>query len=564
VYIYLVLVQWVSLSALVAVRLWRGGRGLPTVSRRRMRTLSLGSAGLAVAIVLAGLAPSSGDESPVGVATQLLGIASGLLFLVGFAPPRTLRRAWRRPEEAAFQRAEVGLMEAEDARGVADALLPHVSQLVGGGGVVLVDEGGSLLGRHGLDEAVARRLADRVRHGDPDREEIGVPLRSGWLAVQASAYTPFFGREETDMLRRLAVLAELALARADLWQQERRSRAQLVEAQRIARVGSWEYDIASGNLVWSDELYRIFGAPPTSQPTYADSLAGIHPGDRARVEAALEAAISEGRPYESEHRFVHPSGSTVHVQARGHVITDETGAPEKMIGTAQDVTQAKRQEAFRQQFIANAAHELRTPLTSLLGLTELLASGRKDMPEEKIDAAYAAIGRAGSRLTVLVHHLLDLSRLQQSTLELRPEPVPVGALAEDVLEAAPPPPDKTVDLAIPEDVVVHADRTRLQQVLSNLLTNAFRYGGSRVEVGARASDGGVVISVDDDGPGVEEQLVPQLFEPFARGSSATGVGGSGLGLAIVKMLVDSSRGRVWYERAPAGGARFCLRLPQAP
>jgi PAS domain S-box-containing protein len=562
-YVYLVVVQWVALSGLVAVRLWRGGEGLPTVSRRRMRTLGLGAAGLALAVVLAGLAPSSSDESPSEVATQLLGIASGLLFLVGFIPPSPLRRAWRRPEEAAFQRAEAGLMEAEDARAVADALLPHVSQLFGGCGAVLLDDRGGLIGCHGLDEPAARALVDRLRSGDPPREGIGMPLRSGWLAVQASAYTPFFGRDETDMLRRLAVMAELALARAELWRQERRSRAQLVEAQRLARVGSWEYDIASGDLGWSEELYRIFGLPPGGRPNSEEAIARIHPDDRPRVEAAMEAALSEGRPYESDHRLVHPDGTVVHVQTRGRVVEDDSGAPAKMIGTAQDVTEAKRQEAFRQQFIANAAHELRTPLTSLLGLTELLASGRRNMPEERIEAAYAAIGRAGARLTVLVHNLLDLSRLQQSSLELSPEPVPVAPLAEDVLESAPPPPEVTVGLAIPDGVVVHADRVRLHQVLANLLTNAFRYGGSRIEVGARASEGDVVISVDDDGPGVEEGLVPQLFEPFARGSSATGVGGSGLGLAIVKMLVDLSRGRVWYERAPSGGARFCLRLPQA-
>ena len=133
--------------------------------------------------------------------------------------------------------------------------------------------------------------------------------------------------------------------------------------------------------------------------------------------------------------------------------------------------------------------------------------------------------------------------------------------------APPSPPDKSVELDIPESVWALADPGRLEQVLVNLLTNAYRYGGSaHPPGGARRRRTESLVTVADDGDGVPDELVPKLFERFTRGAGADGVNGSGLGLAIARALVEGLGGRIWYEPGEPAGARFSftLRAPKPP
>jgi PAS domain S-box-containing protein len=330
-------------------------------------------------------------------------------------------------------------------------------------------------------------------------------------------------------------------------------------------MGSWEWDLADNNITWSEELYRIFGLDPQEfEPTFESFLSFVHPDDRSVVEAMNGDGDSGQESFTQVYRIVRPSGETIFVQASGKVILDDAGQTAKMIGTAQDITERKEQESYRERFIANAAHELRTPLTSLLGLTELLSRSRHRMTEDRIAMAFEAAVRSGQRLSLLVDNLLDLSKLQQGAVEINPEPVDIGPLSRRLLESASVPAGSSVAVEVDDELVALADPVRLDQVLQNLFTNAFRYGGPEIILEGTSAGADVVISVSDNGPGVEQELVPHLFDPFARGSGSSEVGGSGLGLAIVRMLVDASGGDIWYENGRAGGACFCIRLPKAP
>src|SRR5688500_13273900 len=189
IWILAFLFQWVSLSAIVAFELWRSGRGQPTVSRRRMRVLSFGSIGLALALVLAGAAGSGGGSTATQLVVQLLALASAPLFLVGFAPPRFLLAAWRRPELLELRAAEEVLMRAMTPSEVGDRLLPHVTRIIGGRASVLVDADGDVLGVDGMPFEQAGGLLD------PSSDDvISIPLRSGQLVVEATPYTPYFAR----------------------------------------------------------------------------------------------------------------------------------------------------------------------------------------------------------------------------------------------------------------------------------------------------------------------------------------------------------------------------------
>jgi two-component system, sensor histidine kinase and response regulator len=227
-------------------------------------------------------------------------------------------------------------------------------------------------------------------------------------------------------------------------------------------------------------------------------------------------------------------------------------------GRPEDPSDAKMQgHAMREgEFLSIVSHELKTPIAVITGLAHTLSERRHSLTEEQIDHCLDRISRQGDRLARLVADLLDLSQVESGRFRLSLEPVYLAATAERALDDAPSPPDKSVELHIPESLCAVADQSRLEQVLVNLLTNAYRYGGSCIRLEARGTPAGVLVTVADDGEGVPDELVPKLFERFVRGASGDGVEGSGLGLAIARALVDGFGGRIWYEPGEPAGARF--------
>ncbi|MFN2587062.1 MAG: ATP-binding protein [Actinomycetota bacterium] len=568
-YVYLLLTQWVILLGTVTFRLWRAGRGQPVVARRRMRTMSIGAAGLAITLVVAGTATSSEEVTGTQIGTAILALATGPFFLLGFAPPGFVRNAWRQAGTARLQEAEFALMEAMSPADITDILLPEVTELTAGRGSLILDREGAVTGVQGLSPREAADLAASFATGGAETPPEGtgtvaVPMRSGKLVVVTSPYTPFFGQEETDELRRLALLADLALARTEHSRRERQLTEQLLEAQQIARTGSWRWDIERDRITWSDQMYRMLGFEPGEfEPTSDVYQRHMHPEDREIAQEQSRRALEEGHSLDYEHRFVRRDGSVMIVHTRGKVVKDATGRPTAMIGTLQDVTEQKEQDALRERFIANAAHELRTPLTSLLGFVEMLSRARHRLDESKLQTMFDAMTRSGDRLAVLIENLLDLSKLQAGQVSVDIEPVPIDKLAREVVANTPPPDGRRVQVEVDDTPVALADRHRLDQVVTNLLTNAYRYGGPNISLSGGRRNGDVILSVSDDGPGVEDQLVGELFQPFSRGSTSSTTGGSGLGLAIVKMLVEACGGEIWHEPRRPTGARFCVKLKSA-
>ncbi|MDQ3957764.1 MAG: PAS domain-containing protein, partial [Actinomycetota bacterium] len=433
-YVYLLLAQWVLLLGTVTFRLWRAGRGQPVVARRRMRTMSIGSAGLAITLVLAGTASTTGEVTGVQIATGVLALAAGPFFLLGFAPPAFVKSAWRQRGNSRFQEAEFALMEALSPTDITDVLLPEVTELTAGRGSLVVGRDGAVTGVHGLTAPEAAELAATIARG-PDKERrtgpaargiVTVPMRAGTLAVVTSPYTPFFGQEETDELRRLALLADLALARTEHSKRERELTDQLLEAQRLARIGSWEWVAATDQIRWSDQMYRIFGLSPDELPATPEAyMEFVHPDDKEMVESLSDAIVEGDAPIDYQHRIVRKDGKVVTLHTRGKAVRDASGKIVKTLGTSQDVTEQREHEAVRERFIANAAHELRTPLTSLLGFVEMLSRARHRLDEEKLQTMFDAMTRSGDRLAVLIENLLDLSKLQAGQVQVDIEPVPL-------------------------------------------------------------------------------------------------------------------------------------------
>lgn len=555
-YVTLLLVQWVFCCGRVAYRLWDAGKGQPTVARRRMRTLSLGSAGIAATLLIAGAAQPTDDPGWLQLTTQVLALLTGPLFLLGFAPPTIVRALWRRREDEELARAERTLIAATTPGEVAQTLLEPVSRLVGGQGAALLDNEGRVIGYHGLDRYRVEEISAAARQGGESLSGtvMAVPMHSGWLAVQASRFTPFFGREEVDLVQRLADRADVALDRAR-GQQAIREQAELLD---LARDAIFVRELDGTIRYWNAGAERMYGyaADQAIGRKTQELLDTDFPVPFDEIVAALEA---EGQW----------EGELVHRRSNGRQITVSSRWAMQRGGDAvleltTDVSERKRQEELRDRFIANAAHELRTPLTSLLGFIDLLGDDWTDTPEADREMLFDGIRRAGDRLHALVNSLLDLTRVQARDTALPVKPTPVAPICKEVAATTPLPEGVEVEVDADDAAVALVDPQRLYQILTNLLTNAYRYGGKTVCLAARQNDSHVRLTVTDDGPGVDDNLQLTLFEPFARGTKSTSQGGSGLGLAIVKTLVVSMGGDVWYEPAQPTGAVFNVRLRGAP
>ncbi|WP_052668688.1 ATP-binding response regulator [Nitriliruptor alkaliphilus] len=252
-YLVAVLSYWVVLSLVTVVRLWSAGRDQPAVARWSMRLMSMGAAVLAVALLLAG---QLADTSPLAaLVVDACALASAAAFGLGFAPPRMVRRAWRRDEEEQLMAATVAVLRARTTEEIAAELLPPTIRMVNGGGAVLTDADEQVVASVGDAPAVGTHL--RVTDRDVEHRWIAVPLGPGRgrVAVWTGPYSPFFGREDDDLIRSMAAVAELALERADLLAEERARLEALRAAQEEAEGAREEANRA--NTAKSEFLSRM-------------------------------------------------------------------------------------------------------------------------------------------------------------------------------------------------------------------------------------------------------------------------------------------------------------------
>jgi two-component system phosphate regulon sensor histidine kinase PhoR len=242
--------------------------------------------------------------------------------------------------------------------------------------------------------------------------------------------------------------------------------------------------------------------------------------------------------------------------------------PGDMLVVLVDVTNLRRLESIRKDFVANASHELRTPVASIRSAAETLRSALDD-PEAAIGFV-DILERNAERLQRLVEDLLDLSRIESREFALRTENIDLSEFLDRVLPLYQDRFDRKrmpLSQTIPPGVLIRGDRRALEMIFSNLLDNAVKYcpEGTPVRIEAEATGPKVRVIVADQGPGIPPQHLPRIFERFYRvdAGRSRDLGGTGLGLAIVKHLAEAMESTVGVDSQPGEGARFSITLPRA-
>jgi signal transduction histidine kinase len=222
----------------------------------------------------------------------------------------------------------------------------------------------------------------------------------------------------------------------------------------------------------------------------------------------------------------------------------------------------ERADELKSQFVALAAHELRSPVGAIYGLSETLVERKLDLKPEQVAQLQNSLTEQIRRLRELVEQLLDLSRLDAEAVPINPQPVRVRERLEEIVRTVSPLQDVRIEIEADPALVALVDVDALDRIVSNLIVNACRYGEPPVTVRATQEHGVLRVTVEDAGPGVPEEFVPQLFDRFARSAaSADAVTGTGLGLAIAQSYARAHSGEVSYRPAAPRGAAFVLTLP---
>jgi PAS domain S-box-containing protein len=360
----------------------------------------------------------------------------------------------------------------------------------------------------------------------------------------------------------LLILGAVLAERSEAQRQLAAAHASLAEAQEVAHLGSWEWEIGSNRVTWSDELYRLWGLEPQSVVlTYERYLDSVHPADREQVRTIVERALESGAPFDFEHRVVLADDTVRWIHGSGRVIADESGAPTRMVGAAQDITERKRIDDLRDSILSAVSHELRTPLTSIIGFSMTLKDMGATLARRTRDEMIGHLAQQAEKLDRLLADLLDLDRLRHGFVRPNLRPTDVRELAAQVASD-----HRSNTHSIDVDgskVIADVDAPKVERIIENLLANAVNHTppGTRITVSVEPHDSGVLIAVEDNGPGVADEQREAIFGIFNRGAASDRVPGTGIGLSLVAQFTALHGGSAWVEESASGGASFRVFLP---
>jgi PAS domain S-box-containing protein len=418
-------------------------------------------------------------------------------------------------------------------------------------------------------------------------------LRKGHIPIWASGVTTALKNEQGELVGYSKLMRDLTLRKRErdeldaVFAQLRTTEERRRLALDAAELGSWNIDTTTNELVTDRRFREIYGVTD-KHLSYEQAFEIVHPEDRQRIRDAVAAATRAENPipYVVEYRVVHPDGEIRWVIAQGaahfegtdknlHLvsldgtiadITKRKLADEQLLRMAADLSEADRR---KNEFLATLAHELRNPLAPIKNAVQLLGMSKLDDDAEELRQMMA---RQVEQLVRLIDDLLDVSRISRGKIALQKEFVDLSTIVDAAVEASSAfiaESGQDLVLELPSDpIILHADPTRIAQVITNLLNNAAKYSdaGCRIELAVMAEDGQAVIQVRDDGFGIDAERLEDIFQMFTQvdDSLQRGSAGLGIGLTLVRTLVELHGGEVSAESPGKGlGSVFTVRLPIA-
>lgn len=346
------------------------------------------------------------------------------------------------------------------------------------------------------------------------------------------------GQQGVDLAREYqpdVVLLDLAMPRMDGLQALPLIREVAPDARVIVLSGFDESRMAGAATAAGAHAYLRKGASPDELIATVASVLG-------RPVPALRARPGRPSPVPTASRLRPP----------------EPAPTPPPVPTRADGVEPSDEAEEQHRLLARAAHELRNPTIALTVLADELAAHRDDLTGELVDRIVTAIVRQAGILDQVTTDLLTSSHVRRGSLVVNPRPVALAPALQEAVEGFEAG-DLTIEISCPADLMVMADRVRVQQIISNLLTNAVRYGAPPISIRATVAENTAEIRVVDRGPGVPAWFLDRLFDEYTRATPDDGVG-TGIGLFVVRSLAQAQGGDAWYEPF-LGGASFCISLP---
>ncbi|PTX91134.1 ATP-binding protein [Opitutus sp. ER46] len=377
-----------------------------------------------------------------------------------------------------------------------------------------------------------------------------------------------------------AMLARIEENEADL----ARSAERLRLAVESAQIGTWDWDLATGAVVWNERSYELFGLPEGTPVTTDVFQRCVHPGDREPLVDALRTARQTGGEFAADFRILQ-NGQPNRVRyllVRGRFIRGPGGVVQRGVGFTLDVTERRTARAqlearVRQRtkelqlanqelesFSYSVSHDLKAPVRAIQGFAEIAL---EELEAPDLPAARERIGRvlkASERMNRLIDAFISMARISRA--ELKVAPVNLSAIAEETVAVLrQTDPGRHAEMTIAPNLMAVGDERLLRIALDNLLGNAWKFSArkdpARIEFGEQVSAAGeAVYYIRDNGAGFDATLAPKLFHAFERLHTDSQFEGLGVGLNTVQRVIEKHAGRIWADAVEGGGATFYFTL----
>ncbi|ELY61483.1 PAS/PAC sensor signal transduction histidine kinase [Natronococcus amylolyticus DSM 10524] len=413
-----------------------------------------------------------------------------------------------------------------------------------------------------IDEAIRTKSSFELEHRIVRKDDT-----VAWIVSRA---TPLL--DENGEITRWLGTANDVTERVERERYLEDAKERLEAAAEAGAVGTWEWNIPDDRMVTGASFAKTFGIDPeaaTEGVSFDQFISAIHEDDRDRVKRKIEDAIESGKEYKEEYRVWDGDGNLRWVVARGHVEYDDDGTPVSFPGALADITERKQFERRLEvsnerleQFAYAASHDLQEPLRMVSSYLQLIERRyRDDLDDDGEEFIEFAIDGA-DRMRDMIEGLLEYSRVDTRNDSV--ESIELNAVLEDVLE------DLHVrivesdaEVTVEELPRLEGDASQLRQLFQNLLDNAITYSGDeppRIHVSADRRHNDWVISVDDEGIGIDPKDQDRIFTVFDRLHSHGAYEGTGIGLALCQRIVERHGGEIWVDSEPGEGATFSFTL----